>query len=168
MLKRYAKGPRLAIVSGDDETHRNTNKIHNTRFFGGKAKEVYLKTFADFKTQFLNLQENYDMIFFGAMAAIKDWNEKEAEEFLLKNTKIPTGARDTFMARFAVVTYAKQAEEQGEWAAQAALKILDGASPSSIPITQNKKIELFINSKLAKKVGIEFPKELVRIATVLK
>ena len=91
-----------------------------------------------------------------------------AEEFLSKSTLVPTGSYDTFMTRLSVVTYAKYGEEQGEWPAQAALKILDGTQPSAIPSVQNGRVKLFINTKLARKVGIEFPKRLLKVATVLE
>jgi ABC-type uncharacterized transport system substrate-binding protein len=50
------------------------------------------------------------------------------------------------------------------WAAETALKILNGTPPASIPITRNKEGKLIINAKLAQKMGLEIPYELIETA----
>jgi ABC-type uncharacterized transport system substrate-binding protein len=167
MLKKYAKGPGVGLMEGDDESSRANCETHNKRFFHGKAEVAYVKDFSDFKTQFLALQKKVGIIFLGSFGSVKNWEPKAVEEFLYKNTVIPTGSHDTFTTRFVSVTYAKYGEEQGEWAAQTALKILNGASPSSIPIVHNKRVKLFINQKMAKKVGLNFPDGMLKMATVI-
>ena len=46
-------------------------------------------------------------------------------------------------------------EEQGRWAALAALKILDGVDPSRIPLAYNKEGRLYFNRQIAARLGIE-------------
>jgi len=60
----------------------------------------------------------------------------------------------------------KVPEEQGEWAAQAALKILGGTSPADIPIEQNKKGRLILNLDLAEKLNITFPPSVLKNAEI--
>jgi ABC-type uncharacterized transport system substrate-binding protein len=167
-LKRHAKGNRVGMIGGNDETTRNDHNIYNPRFFDGKLKSVYPSTFDEFKTMFLALQKEVDMIIFGANASIKGWDNDAAEAWLLANTKVPTAAKDTFMARYVLATYAKEGTEQGEYPAKVALKILDGAKPSSIPVTQNKKVKLMINMDMAKKLGAVFSMSMLKVATVLQ
>jgi ABC-type uncharacterized transport system substrate-binding protein len=168
MLKSYAKMPGVGIIAGDDESSRVDNDHDNSFFLEGKAKIIYCANFEEFKKKFLELQKEVGLIFFGSMGSIKDWDLIDAEEFLAANTKIPTGSHDVYTNRISVVTYAKYGEEQGEWPARAALRILDGTAPSAIPVVRNKRVKLFINQPMAKKVGIHFPNDLLKLATVLE
>jgi ABC-type uncharacterized transport system substrate-binding protein len=72
------------------------------------------------------------------------------------------------MMPYAMIGMAKSAEEQGIWAAQTALRILGGTSPSSIEITRNKKEDLMLNVKIASKAGIVFKPALVSNAKIIK
>jgi ABC-type uncharacterized transport system substrate-binding protein len=57
----------------------------------------------------------------------------------------------------------KHPEEQGRWTAQAALRILDGIEPRSIPLTYNRDGELFFNTQIAWQLGIRGSPPLARI-----
>ncbi len=48
-----------------------------------------------------------------------------------------------------------------------ALKILNGTSPSMIPITKNKRAKVSLNMSLAKDLGIIFPIEMIDMATLV-
>jgi len=66
------------------------------------------------------------------------------------------------MMDYCVFGLTKDAREQGEWAAQTALEILDGKPPSDIPYTENRRFNTYLNRKLANAMGfnlIEEPKE---------
>jgi len=65
------------------------------------------------------------------------------------------------MAPFVLITFATHPEEQGRWAATTALKILSGTPPSQIPVVTNKAARVILNMRLAKKLGIRFPMELI-------
>lgn len=105
-----------------------------------------------------------DCLIFYGWAAIAGWNANEAAEFVLNNTKIPSGTFQEEVMPYVMVGYLKIPEEQGEWSAAAALKILDGAKPLDIAIDRNKKGKLMLNVKLAEKAGIKLPYELVQSA----
>jgi ABC-type uncharacterized transport system substrate-binding protein len=93
------------------------------------------------------------------------WNVKEAQDFVEKNIRIPTVATHDWLAPLAVLGVMKSPKEQGEWAAHTALKILAGENPKEIPITKNQHDWLYINQTLAKKLGINFPVEVLKSAT---
>ncbi|MHB1183161.1 MAG: ABC transporter substrate binding protein [Desulfobulbia bacterium] len=59
-----------------------------------------------------------------------------------------------------MLTMAKIAGEQGEWTAKAALRIIKGARPDSIPIAANQRWNVFINPSLLKKTGFTLSPEI--------
>jgi ABC-type uncharacterized transport system substrate-binding protein len=167
-LKTYAKGTRVGFLTSDTETERKEGvwikKIFKMQF----ASEQYVKTFAAWKDAFKKMQSEADMIVLNSVAGINDWNEAEAAAFALEHGKVPSGTTYAWLMPVSMVGLIKVAEEQGEWSAQTALKILGGASPASIQIVQNKKASVSLNVKLGAKAGIMFPAALLKNATVVK
>jgi ABC-type uncharacterized transport system substrate-binding protein len=165
-LKGFAKGSRVAVIGPDNETHHkevaNLQKVIN----GSLLNRTALK-FADWKAAFLELQSQSDMLIVENNAGINDWNDTEAEAFVRENTKIPSGTMHDFMTKFALIGFVKSAEEQGEWAAGAAVKILNGTAVSSIPVAKNQRGELYLNMPLAQKLGVSFDLKLVKMAKVV-
>jgi ABC-type uncharacterized transport system substrate-binding protein len=99
---------------------------------------------------------------------IKGWDTKLANDFILANTKIPTGGTSDNHVRFALLGRVKIAEEQGWWAGKTALRILEGTSPADIPVVTNKESKVYLNMELANRLGIRFPMELINEATLLE
>ncbi|MGD9503337.1 MAG: ABC transporter substrate-binding protein [Syntrophobacteraceae bacterium] len=164
LLKGLAKGDRLGFIADDSETNRKEVEIYK-KVFGIDPVTYYAKTFDDFKKDYTELQGKADYLIFYGWSAISGWNPDEAAEFVLNNTKIPTGTFQVEVMPYAMVGYLKIGEEQGEWAANAALKILDGAKPSDIPIAKNKKGNLILNAKIAEKAGVQLPYDLIQSAS---
>ena len=52
---------------------------------------------------------------------------------------------------------------RGSWAAQAAIKILEGTPPSRIPITYNREGELFFNARIGRRLSIGTPPHLAKV-----
>jgi hypothetical protein len=167
-LRDYAKGSRVGFLTVDSETERIEGPWYTKALGLTFASERYVKTFAEWKDAFVKMQAEVDVLFLGNFAGINDWNEAEAAAFVLANAKVPSGSIYDFMMPYAMLGYTKIAEEQGAFAGSAALQILKGAAPSSIPVTPNTKAKIFINPKLAAKAGIVFKPELVKVADVVK
>jgi ABC-type uncharacterized transport system substrate-binding protein len=55
-------------------------------------------------------------------------------------------------------------DEHGEWAAQTALRILDGEEPSSIPVVTNKRGVLMVNVGIADDLGIQLSPDTIKNA----
>jgi ABC-type uncharacterized transport system substrate-binding protein len=72
------------------------------------------------------------------------------------------------MAPYVLADLGKLPEEQGEWAAGAALKILGGTPVSEIAIEQNKKGRLILNLNLAEKLEIVFSPSLLKSAKIIE
>ena len=65
--------------------------------------------------------------------------------------------------RYALLGVGKRPEEQGIWAARAALRIMEGVEPTSIPVTHNTDGELLFNPRVAKALGVSNPPALARL-----
>ena len=167
LLKTNAKGDRLGYITIDTETERKVVEIYNQRFFGGKLTPYWVKTQDEFKEAFLTAQQEVDILFIGNNAGSDKWDEEAMKQFVLKNTTIPTGSINDWMAPYSLLTLAKSGQEQGEWSAQTALSILGGTPPSDIPLAENKKGQLIVNLDLADKLGVVFAPSLLKSAVIL-
>ena len=94
--------------------------------------------------------------------------KKEARAFFERHTTIPTGSVENWITPYTLVGYTKVANEQGEWAAQTALKILGGESPADIPIVKNKAAQIFLNMRIAKRMNIRFPMDMINQANFVE
>ncbi len=166
-LRKYAKGDRIAFIKGDDFSARKEAEFFEKRF-GIKLINRFVKNFSEWQRQYTLLQDEADIIFIGNPASIPDWDDNKALIFIHEITKVPTGSWDESMKKFNMVTFATVPKEQGQWAANTALNILNGISPSDIPMVTNKVARVYLNMTLAKKLGIIFPVELIDRAILLE
>ncbi len=167
-LKDYAKGKRVGFLTADSETERIEGPYYTKALGLSFASERYVKTMAEWKAAFLEMQGAVDVLFIGNYAGINDWSDADAAAFAQANSKIPSGSIYDFMMPYVMLGYTKIAEEQGAWAGKTALEILKGTRPATIPVTANKQAKIFINPKLAARAGIVFKPELVKVAEVVR
>lgn len=165
-LERYARGKRIAFIKGDDFSARKEAQFYERRFHLSLDKR-FVKTFAQWKSAYIDLQQTSDMILVGNSASIEGWQAKAAKALVDQRTMVPTGNWDAWMAPFALITFATKPEEQGRWAASTALRILSGTPPSQIPVVTNKTARVILNMPLAKKLRIRFPMELINRAALI-
>ncbi len=163
-LRRYAEGNRLGYLSADTVSEQKVVRVYNKHFFNGQMKSYLAHDFNHFKKLFLQAQQEVDMIYIANHSDMPGWDSAQVEEFLLQNVAKPTGSRLGYMERYVTFTVAKVPEEQGEWAARAALQILDGVEPADIPLTSNERASLTLNLKMAKAAGIQLPVETLKAA----
>lgn len=159
-LRPYAKGDRLGFIAPDIATARKEADNYR-KIFGYTVTDYYAKDFEDWKKGFVELQGKVDMVFLESDGGLYKDHADEMKAFVEANTKVPTGTAYDFMAPYAMLTYAKVAQEQGIWSAEAALKILDGTSPADIPLAKNEEGVLIINVRIAKKIGAQIPFEIL-------
>ncbi len=167
-MKDHAKGKRIGFISYDILSERKSAHNYKEILKVPLEKEVYVKTVDEWKKKFLSLQERVDMIIISNMAGIKNWNDDEMKEWTLKNTKIPTGTTNDWMMKYSLIGLTKIPEEQGEWAAKTALKIIAGMDPKKIAIARNKDGKLYINRSLADKLNIKFSEPMLQSAIKVK
>jgi ABC-type uncharacterized transport system substrate-binding protein len=167
-VRPLANGDRIAMLANDNETDRKEGEMIPKKFNVQWSAEKYVKTFEEWQTAYRELQDAADIIFWYGTAGIKEWNDAEAEAFVLENTKIITCSTQYYMKNVVLVGYMKSGEEQGDWAARTALRILNGISPADIPVTENKIARKTLNMKLAKRMNIVFPIDRVKHAELIK
>jgi hypothetical protein len=168
LLKEYSRGQRLGFIAGNTSTDKKNaqyyNKLYNITF----TKKYHVDTFEEWKMSFLSLQEEVDVLILENNAGITNWNDREAEAFVLENTKIPAGADQVWLTNDSLISLTKIPEEQGEWSASTALTILNGTRPSDIPIVTNKKGMLYVNLKIAEKLGVIIRPDLLKNAQIIR
>jgi putative ABC transport system substrate-binding protein len=82
-----------------------------------------------------------------------------------KELRIPTAAMLEGAEDLVVLTISASPEEQGKNVADMARKILGGVKPADIPPRDPKQIDIIVNVKLAKSLGLEVPADLISEAT---
>jgi ABC-type uncharacterized transport system substrate-binding protein len=166
-LKDYSKGNRIGYLSADTETERKNALYYNKLFNINFTKIYFVKTQEEWKEAFLKLQDDVDIFIFENNAGIKNWSDSDAEAFALNNTKIPVGTTNSWTMQSSLIGMTKIAEEQGEWSAQTALRILNGTRPTDIPIVTNEKGVLYVNLNIAEKLGVIIKPELLKNAKII-
>jgi ABC-type uncharacterized transport system substrate-binding protein len=167
-LRTYARGERLGFLSPDELSEHKIIENHTKLLNVHYTKQFFVKTFVEWKQRFLELQSTVDMLFITNNGGISGWDNAEAQRFVEQNVKIPVGAQHDFMMPYALLGIVKSSEEQGEWAAQAALQILDGTKPEAIPVAQNKRGKLYVNMRIGNRLNILFAPELLELAEIIR
>jgi len=164
----YAKGNRIGSLRGNTMTNQ-VEAGYVERQLGTTIKTYFVNDIAEWEQKFVQLQGEVDMILLGDIDTIelKGKSKEDVEQFIYENTTIPTGHWDAWFRKNALITLATIPQEQGEYAASAALEILGGKSPADIPLVKNKKARIYLNMKLAKKLGIIFPMDLIESAEII-
>lgn len=169
MLAPGAAGDRVGFIGSNTESeHKNYNNI--VKKFGDTINftEVeFVEDLENFKAKYAEIQDKVDILIFSNSAGIENWDDAAAEEYILANTKVPTGSMQPFMQNFVTVVFGKVSEEQGAWSANTAMEIMGGKAVSDIPVVTNKEGMIIVNGKLAEASGVELPAELVEIASVV-
>ena len=168
-LKQHSKGKRIGYLKVDDFSSKIEANFFEKQL-NSKIDKRFVTNIKEWKENFLDLQKKVDMLLIGTGTGVKNWKEKreEIKNFVIKNSKIPSGSWDHVVDDLVLLTYANIPQEQGEWAAKKAIEVLKGKDISSIPITKNKKATIHINTSLGKKLNIVFPFDLIDNATLVK
>jgi ABC-type uncharacterized transport system substrate-binding protein len=168
-LKSYSKKEKIAYLKGDSFSSVTEVEFFEKRI-NKKIDARFVKTINEWKENFKDLQNSAGILLIGNGGAIKEWTkyEKKLENFVKEHIKIPVVTWDYDTMKLSVLGYTTKPEEQGEWAANTALRVLNGENIKNIPIVVNKKANIYINTTLAKKLDIVFPFELIDYAEIVK
>ncbi|MEN9849114.1 MAG: hypothetical protein RL368_1854 [Pseudomonadota bacterium] len=167
-LQEYAKGRRLGTLALDGFTERKWVGHYGEYLGRAIDKSYFPNTFEEWKDNFLRLQNEVDMVILLNPKGVKDFNMQQAQNFVENNIKVPTGSSIPWMSQMSLLGISLVPEEQGLWAAQAALAILGGRAPSNIPIVRNRQGRLFINLRIAEKLSITFKPYLLKIGEIIR
>jgi ABC-type uncharacterized transport system substrate-binding protein len=167
-VKPYADGDKVGFIAVDTlSEHKNAE--YYVKYLGlNLIESKYVSDFEEWKQELISLQEEVDIIIIGIVESIQGFDETAAEAFILENINVPVVVEHDWMIQYGLLSYSKIAEEQGEYAAETSLRIIDGENPSDIPVISNKKGKLALNIKMADKLGIIFNPNLIKNADVIK
>jgi len=104
--------------------------------------------------------QEYDFVIIGSNAGINDWDKAIVIKEILKTTQKLSVTIQDWVMDYAIFGLTKIAEEQGDWAGQVTLAILNGSKPSEIPIIANRKWDIWVNESILAQTNIELPKKL--------
>jgi ABC-type uncharacterized transport system substrate-binding protein len=164
-VRKYFPRARTLFVLSEESVSEESNRRAMEPLFarlGLRVRYAYARDYAAWKRHFLAAQRQADLIYLPTNGAIKGWDDAEARSFIQRHIRRPVITCDDFMMPYAVFGLTKVAREQGEWAAQTALKILNGKKPVEIPLAKNRQSKAWINPTLAAKVGFKPKAELLR------
>ncbi len=167
LLGKFARGQRVAILAPDTTTSRKEVRFYRT-VLGIKPNRIRLvKTISEWKKAFVFLQRSNDILLLETLVGFTNESSSILSNFVKKHIKIPIGTTASTIAKYSVVCFAKSPQEQGEWAAKTALRILSGTKPSAIPIVKNHRARIILNMSLARKLEIKFSIEMIDNAILL-
>lgn len=162
-LKHFNRTERIALLIGNSLTDHKDAQNYD-KVIDLPLDIVHVDDFEQWRDEFIRIQNTYDILLVGNNASVKGWDSDAALKVVLSNTKIPTGCDLDFITPYTFMGYTRSAHEQGRWAAQAALKIINGTPVNDIPMSQNVEGNLIINLKVANASGIKVPKSFLRKA----
>lgn len=168
LLREYANGNRVGYLTADVLTERKNAEYYSKLFDLNFEKSYFVTSMDEWKDAFLKLQREVDIIIFENNAGIVDWDDDMTETFVLDTIKIPVGTTNPWIMQSSLLGLTKIPEEQGEWSAKATLDILNGASPSEIPVVNNKKGKLIVNLRIAEKLDLVLKSDVLRNAEIFE
>jgi ABC-type uncharacterized transport system substrate-binding protein len=122
----------------------------------------------DWRKIYKQLQEdpNVDIIYFSNRAAFKEWDHKKNLEWILQHNNKITFTTQDWMMPYVAIGMNKIAGEQGIWAGEAALEILNGTPPSVLEVVPSQNYQLWINPLIAKPFKNLLPDNISSQATI--
>jgi len=105
--------------------------------------------------------QQYDFIIMGSQSGIEDWDKEHVVNTIKPQSLKLSVTNHDWMMPYTMLGFTKVPEEQGEWAAQAALSILGGVKVSQIAIVPNRKWDIWTNPVLLSTSIITLPEGLV-------
>jgi len=95
-----------------------------------------------------NEAQSSDFIVLNNVAGIAHWNKGAIVDYVKHHAGKLTVTTYDFMTPYTMLAMTKIAEEQGEWASDVAIHILQGESPKNIPVVANRRYNLYINTAI--------------------
>ncbi|MCG6867891.1 MAG: hypothetical protein LJE91_03940 [Gammaproteobacteria bacterium] len=105
--------------------------------------------------------QELDFLIVGNRSGIDDWDPETVGEALLRDTRSLSVTSYRAMTPYSMIGYTKVPEEQGEWAGQLAVRILDGGDPADYPVVANRRWDIWINPRLLAAGHIHLPFRIV-------
>jgi putative ABC transport system substrate-binding protein len=134
------------------------------RTLGLNVHTVVVHEPGEFAAAFLRITKNRNqgLIVLGSPFSI--WHRKQIVELAAKHRIVAIYENEVSAEAGGLMSYAANREEIAHRQAVIVDKILGGAKPADLPVEQPTKLELVINLKAAKAIGLTIPPSLLRRA----
>lgn len=159
--------PKHGIYLAPDVISQNKEFELNKTLYAERDIKItprFVQTMKEWSDAYQQASQEADFIIIGNNGGINDWDDEQAKETVRQSSRVFTITNYDWMARYAMLAMTKMAEEQGEWAAQSALAILDGLPANQIPIVVNRRWNIYVNPELLKQTGINLPAQVIHKA----
>ena len=143
-----------------------TEQKNQARFKSALSKQgiqmdtILANTVDDWLTAYDKAQQ-YEFIIVGSNSGISDWDQERVVNKIISSSSTLSVTNHDWMMPYTMLGFTKVPEEQGEWAGQAALSILDGVAISQIAIVPNRKWDIWTNVSLLNASATELPEGLI-------
>lgn len=121
--------------------------------FGTSVDSILVNEFEAWLSGF-RIAQSYDLVIIGNNANVRGFDHNVARRHARLHTRALSVTYNDWMMDYSILGYTRLAEEQGEWAALAAMAILDGLPVSDIPVVTNRRFETWLNTALAESSGL--------------
>ena len=165
-LSHFARGAHLGVLSGPLLSDRRNVQYYKKVLESPIEREVYVTSFLEWKKQFIELQDEVDILLLVYSQGIRNWLDEEARSFVMEHIRIPVGSTEDRMIAYSLIVYSHVPEEQGSYAAATALRIISGENPGDIPVMHKNQSKVFINLDIANKFDVVIPFSLMKIAEI--
>jgi len=119
-----------------------------------------VSTVNEWLSAYSNAQQ-YDFIIIGSNSGVENWDTEQVVGKIKTHSQKLSVTNHDWMMPYTMLGFTKVPEEQGEWAANAALNILDGIEISQIAIVPNRKWDIWTNLSLLNSSNITLPEGLI-------
>ena len=158
----YPSIKKLLVLNENTTTSQKTRPILDTLLgnLGLEVTQALVDDFESWKSVFKEGNDAYDIIYLQTRGAIRGWDDEEAVKHVEEFIKVPLVTCEEFMMPYALLGVTQLSEEQGRVAAAMARSVLNGIRPGDIPVEKNRLTRVWINSRLAEKIGFQPEKTL--------
>ncbi|MDC7218965.1 MAG: ABC transporter substrate binding protein [Spirochaetales bacterium] len=166
LVRSFAEGERIGVIGKDSYFARRLLDAFKKRT--GREVDAYypVNTLEEWEEAYGKLQDEADMIFITSLSNIAGYDREYMVDRVLESSRVPSVCFLSVDIPFALVGASQMGEEQGWWAGNAALEILEGREPGSIPLAQNSQVRIHLNIPLADEMGLVFPRDLLDSSTI--
>lgn len=167
-LRLRPQARQLVFLSADVPTqHKDAERLQMIAADNQIKLQVYLvKQFDTWKEAFAATHSD-DILILGNPIGIADWDWSRASDFIQAKTHNLTASFGVAMSPYAIFSMVNVPEEQGEWSGQLAQLILAGEKPSNLPITANRRWQLFASPSRARQINLHLPERILQHAVLI-
>jgi len=166
-LKDVLPYSRVGIIYNSRESgsqHQRDDIVKLAPKFGASVAEVNAASAAELKNTLHSLVERSDVII-ATESSIVCQNFKQVITCSREHSIPVVSTTPGSAAKGALVSLEVSPEEQGQLAAEIAVRILEGATPDNLSLLKPRRINLVVNMQSAQKMGLSIPFPVLSKAT---